>query len=139
MIADACTMDRRLILMLAGLAALPAAARASGKEEKKKAGGESYLPMDVLLGTTMRPDGRRGVLSVECGLDVPDKGLRTRAEQSIPRLRAAYFQIVQSYASGLAMGALPNADYIGQSLQRQTDAILGRPGARVLLGAIVVN
>ena len=132
-------VNRRLLLTLAGLAALPAAARASGGEEKKKAGGETYLPMDTMLGTTIRPDGRRGVLSVDCGLDVPDKALRARAEQSIPRLRAAYFQVVQAYAAGLPVGALPNADYIGQSLQRQTDAILGRPGARVLLGAIVVN
>ena len=29
--------------------------------------------------------------------------------------------------------------YLTQALQRQTDVILGRPGARVLLGAIIVN
>jgi hypothetical protein len=46
---------------------------------------------------------------------------------------------VQSYAAGLASGALPNADYLGQTMQRQTDAILGRPGAKVLLGAIIAN
>jgi hypothetical protein len=126
--------------MLSAVVALPAAARASGGGgEKKKAGGETYLPMQVLLGSTVGPDGRRGVLSVECGLDVPDPALRTRAEESIPRLRAAFFQIVQAYAAGLPADALPNADYIGRSLQQQTDAILGRPGARVLLGAIVVN
>jgi hypothetical protein len=132
-------MDRRLFLVLAGAAALPALAHASGGEEKKKAGGDTYLPIDTLLGTTIRPDGRRGVLSVDCGLDVPDKALRERAEQSIPRLRAAYFQVVQAYAAGLPTGALPNAEYIAQSLQRKTDAVLGRPGARLLLGAIVVN
>jgi hypothetical protein len=133
-------MDRRLLLTLIAFAALPAAAHASGGgDEKKKAGGESYLPMDVLLGTTVRPDGRRGVLSVECGLDVPDKALRARAEASIPRLRAAFFQVVQAYAGGLSMGALPDADYIAASLQRRADAVLGRPGARVLLGPIVVN
>ena len=46
---------------------------------------------------------------------------------------------MQSYAAGLASGALPNADYIAQTLQRQTDTILGRPGAKVLLGAIIAN
>lgn len=131
-------MDRRRFLSLIALAAAPAIAHASGGE-KKKSGGGSYVPVQTLLGTTLRASGRRGVLSVDCGLDVPDAALRTRAEQSEPRLRAAYVQTVQSYAAGLAPGALPNADYIGQTLQRQTDAILGKPGARVLLGAIIVN
>ncbi len=134
-------MDRRRFLSLApiaGLLAWPAAAHAAAAE-KKKSGGGSYVPVQTLLGTTMRGAGRRGVMSVDCGLDVPDEALRTRAEQSVPRLRAAYLQIVQGYASGLAPGALPNADYIVQSLQRQTDAILGRRGARVLLGGIIVN
>ncbi len=134
-------MDRRRFLSLAPIAGLlvwPAAAHAAGAE-KKKSGGGSYVPVQTLLGTTMRGAGRRGVMSVDCGLDVPDEALRLRAEQSVPRLRAAYLQIVQGYASGLAPGALPNADYIVQSLQRQTDAILGRRGARVLLGGIIVN
>ena len=130
-------MDRRLFLSLIALAALPGAALASGGE-KKKSGGGSYVPIQTLLGTTIRGGGR-GVLSVDCGLDVPDTSLRTRAEQSVPRLRAAYAQTIQAYAAGLPSGALPNAEYIVQSLQRQTDAILGRPGARVLLGAIIVN
>ena len=79
------------------------------------------------------------MLSVDCGLDVPDAALRTRAEQSVPRLRAAYVQTIQAYAAGLGPTALPNADYIGTTLQRQTDQILGRPGAKVLLGAIIAN
>ena len=131
-------MDRRLFLTLTALAVLPsAAARAAG--DKKKSGGGSYVPVQTLLGTTMRAGGRRGVLSVDCGLDVPDESLRTRAEQSAPRLRAAYAQTIQAYAAGLPSGALPNAEYIAQRLQQQTDGILGRRGARVLLGAIIVN
>ena len=107
--------------------------------EKKKAGGETYLAMNTLLGTMIRSSGQRGVLSVDCGLDVPEPVLRTLANQSLPRLRAAYLQTIQSYAAGLPQGALPNADYLGLTLQRQTDALLGRAGARVLLGAIIVN
>jgi hypothetical protein len=134
-------MDRRLLLGFIALAALPADARAAsgGEGDNKTASNSTYLALGNLLGTTKRADGRRGVLSVDCGLDVPDPALRKRAEQSVPRLRAAYVQTVQSYAAGLAPGQLPSPDYLGQALQRQTDAVLGKPGARVLLGAIIAN
>ena len=131
---------RHLLTLCALAAALTAAAPlAATGAEKKKTGGETYLPMNTLLGTMIRSSGQRGVLSVDCGLDVPDGSLRTLADQSLPRLRAAYVQTIQAYAAGLPQGALPNADYIAATLQRQTDAILGRPGARVLLGAIIAN
>ncbi len=141
MIDDPDAMDRRVFIGLAA-AALPALAHASGagaEKEGKTATNSTYLALGNLLGTTLRSNGTRGVLSVDIGLDVPDAALRKRAEQSIPRLRAAYVQTVQSYAAGLVPGQLPSVDYIGQALQRQTDAILGRPGARVLLGAVIVN
>ena len=138
MIVDIQRMDRRpLLALVLALAALPVAAGAA--EEKKKSGGGSYLGVPPLMGVTVRATGGRGVLSVDCGLDVQDPALRLRAEQSSPRLRAAYLQVIQSYAAGLAPGALPNAEYISQILQRQTDAVLGKPGARLLLGSIVVN
>jgi hypothetical protein len=79
------------------------------------------------------------VLTVDCGLDVPDERLRAHAYLSLPRLRAAYVQVVQTYAAGLPSGSPPNADIIGRELQRQTDQVLGRRGARLLLGAILVN
>ena len=130
-------MRRRALLALITLAAaLPLAA---WSEEKKKAGGASYIQINTLTGTTDKGGGRRGVLTVECGLDVPDGDLRERANQSLPRLRAAYVQVVRTYAAGLPSGAPPNVDVIGQALQRQTDLVLGRPGARLLLGAVLVN
>jgi len=141
MIRQYCRMLRRLLIaapLVALLAALPGAAVANGGGEKKSGGG-TYLPVDTLLGTTIRANGSRGVLSVDYGLDVPDATLRTYAEQSIPRLRAAYLQTVQSYAASLSASTLPNAEYIAQSLQRQTDSVLGKPGAKLLLGAIIAN
>ena len=132
-------MDRRLLL-IAGLAAtLAPRAPARADEKKKKSGGESYLPINTLTGTTIKADGRRGVLTVECGLDVPDPKLRELANLSIPRLRAAYVQVVLTYAAGLGSGAVPNPDFIARDLQHQTDVILGRPGARLLLGAVMAN
>jgi hypothetical protein len=132
-------MDRRLLIAAVIAAALPAVALAAGGEKKKTSGNNNYVQMDPLLGTTVRGSGRRGVLAVDCGLDVPDPVLRTLAQQSVPRLRAAYVQTIQSYAAGLGPTALPNADYIASTLQRQTDTILGRRGARVLLGGIIAN
>jgi hypothetical protein len=131
-------MTRRgLIVAVSGLALLPALAHAA--EERKKGGGASFIQLQTLTVTLMRADGRRGVMTVEVGLDVPDAGLHARAAQSTPLLVAAYSEVVRIYAAGLPPGAPPNADYLGNALQRQTDATLGRPGARLLLGAILVN
>jgi hypothetical protein len=131
---------RELFALLVLAAALPGPGVASEKPDAKKTkGGISYLPMTTLTGATNKPGGRRGVLTVDCGLDVPDAGLRARADASLPRLRAAYVQIVTVYAAGLPMGAAPNVDFLARSLQGQTDTILGKPGARVLLGAVLVN
>ena len=98
-------MDRRRLLSLAALAAaLPAAAQASGggeKSEKKKGGGLSYLQLPTLTATIMRVDGRRGVLTVETGIDIPDVAMRARAELLAPRFRAGFVQTLQIYASGL--------------------------------------
>src|SRR4051794_34941669 len=132
-------MNRRGLLLALGLAALPAAAFAADGEKKKKAGGISYIPIETLTGATTRPGGRRGVLTVEIGVDIPDGGLRAHAQQVLPRLRAAYVQTVMIYAAGLPPGSAPNADFLALSLQRETDSVLGRPGARLLLGAMLVN
>jgi hypothetical protein len=125
------------LLALLALAALPSLAVAG--EEKKKSGGAGYIPINALTGTTNKSGGRRGVLSVDCGLQVDDQKLREYAQLSLPRLQAAYAQVVQVYAAGLPSGSEPNADFIAQSLQRQTDLILKRPGAKLLIGAVVAN
>jgi len=127
---------RRQILFGLSLLALASSARA---EERKKGGGDSFIQLQTLTATVIRADGRRGVMTLEAGLDVPDAGLRTRADQSTPRLRAAFAQVLQVYATGLPGGAVPNADYLERQLQQQTDQVLGRPGARLLLGTIMVN
>jgi hypothetical protein len=135
-------MKRRQILGLIAMAAAPALLAApqaqAGGEAKKHTGGESYVSFNTLTGTLTR-GSRRGVLTVDCGLDVPDPKLRAFAEQSLPRLRAAFVQVVLTYAAGLPGSAPPNPDLIGQELQRQTNLVLGQPGARVLLGAVVAN
>jgi hypothetical protein len=125
-------------LAVAGTMVLAAPALAAD-DKKKKSGGQDYLPVDPITGTTNKAGGRRGVLSVDCGLQIEDAKLREYADESMPRLRAAYVQVIQVYAAGLPSGSEPNVDFIVQALQRQTDLILKRPGAKLLVGAVVAN
>ena len=131
-------MDRRLALA-AALALLPAAAAASAGGEKKKGGGLSFVPVKAVAATILRRDGSRGEVTVECGVDVADDKLRALAEMSQPRLRAAYAGFVQNYAASLSAAGVPNADYMAQQMQRVTDATLGKKGAKLLLGTILIN
>ncbi len=133
-------MDRRHLLLAAlTLLAAPDLARAESGEKKKKSGGTSYIQMETVTATLVQANGHRGVLTVEVGLDVPDGPQRAKAMQILPRIRAAYVQSVQIYASGLPSATAPNADYIARELQRQTDLAMGGPGAKLLLGTILVN
>jgi hypothetical protein len=129
---------RLLMLALVMLAFAPAAGHAA--DPKKKGGGLNYIQLPPLTATIIRGDGRRGVLTVETGVDIPNNAaLHSRAEISQPRLRAAYLLVLQAYASGLSAGAPPDADYISHTLQRETDKVLGQPGAKLLLGTILAN
>jgi hypothetical protein len=125
--------------ILAAALAAPRGARASEANTKKKGGGLTYLQFQTLTATVVSLSGRRGVMTIEAGLDIPEAALRARAALAEPRLRAAYVQRVQIYASGLGPGAPPDPDYLARMLQQDTDRVLGQPGARFLLGAILVN
>jgi len=132
-------LSRRVLFgNVLALCLAPGAALAEGAQ-KKKGGGLSYIQFDTLTATIIRQNGRRGVMTVDIGIDVPDGGLHSRALLWQPRLRAAFVQWIVAYAAGLGAGAPPNADYIAASLQREVDRDLGKPGATVLLGAILVN
>jgi hypothetical protein len=132
-------MRRRDLLILISLAAVAPLTAHAGDENKKKSGGVGYIELTTLTGTTHKAGGRRGVLTVNCGLQIDDAKLRDYANLSLPRLRAAYVQVVQTYAAGLVPGSEPSVEFLVQALQRQTDLILKRPGARLLIGAVVAN
>ena len=124
-----------LALACALLAGAPAHAGGGGEGKPKT----TFVEIRPLTATLFRPGGRRGALTVELGLDVPDEKLRERAEQSKPILRDAYVRVVQAYALGMAPDSTPSADFLAITLQRETDRVLKRPGAKVLLGAVLVN
>jgi len=97
-----------------------------------------YIRFPVVTATIVRTDGRRGVMTVETGVDVQDGGLRARAAQSQPRLQAAYNAVVQRTAQSLLPGAPPDVDRLSRELQAATDATLGRAGAKLLIGTVMV-
>lgn len=107
--------------------------------DKKKGGGESFIQLPTLTASLFHGISQRGVLTVDVGVDVPDAGLRQKAGLVIPRLRAAFTQRLMTYAASIPSAAPPDPDAIGRLLQATTDETLGRPGAKVLLGTILIN
>ncbi len=122
-------MDRRALL---GLKSQPL------KVGEAAAAQASYLRLPTITANVMRPGGRRGVMTVETGVDTPDAALRTRVAQSAPRLRAAYAAAVQQSASALLPGAPPDVERLVAQLQAATNTVVGRAGARLLIGTVMV-
>ncbi|WBT06781.1 Tat pathway signal protein [Brevundimonas vesicularis] len=129
-------MERRALLGLAVVAtAASTSARASSGGAAPSA--DTYIRLPVITASILQANGRRGVLTIELGVDVPDATLRTRAQQSAPRLRAAYNTAAQRFANGLRPGVVPDIDQLSAALQAATNATLGRAGARLLLGTVM--
>lgn len=130
-------MDRRALLGFAAVAvSVPSAAAASGGG----GGGvpqATFIRLPTVTGSVSGAGGRRAVMSVEIGLDVPDATLRTRATQSAPRLRAAYNTVVQRVASTTLPGMAPDVERLVAQLQTATNTTLGRAGARLLIGTVM--
>lgn len=132
-------MNRRALFALVPVA-LAAASRASASSSEggSAAPTNSYIRFPVVTATVIRPDGRRGVMTVEAGIDVKDEALRLKATQDTPRLRAAYNEVVQAAANGLPPGAPPDIERLHMDLQRATARTLGRGGAVFLIGSVTV-
>ena len=129
-------MDRRALLGLAVAASAAAApARASSDKSAPQA---SYLRLPTITANVRRHGGGRGVMTVETGVDTPDGALRARVAQSQPRLRAAYAAVVQQAATALLPGAPPDVERLVAQLQAATDRTVGRTGARLLIGTVMV-
>lgn len=105
---------------------------------RRAAAARGYLSLPTATATVLRRDGRRGVMTVETGLDIADGALMERAQLSQPRLSAAYNEIVRIAAARLLPDAPPNVEWLVVALQHATDAILGKPGAKLLLGTVMV-
>jgi flagellar basal body-associated protein FliL len=153
-----------LAILLAAAIAAPAPALAGGhgapaeggeKGEKKEGGkkdkddkkgghkltqSESYIGMDPLYTSIM--DGPRplGLLMVGVGLDIPDAELRGKAEHDMPRLRDAYVRALMSFtAVNVRSWRQPEVGALADRLQSVTDRVLGKKGAKILLGQVMIQ
>ena len=127
---------KRRALLVAPLALAATPALASGGGGGGSAGG--YVRYPTITATTIRSDGRRGVMTVETGVDAPDAALKLRAEQSQPRMRAVFNILVQREANTLLPGGVPNVDRLAAQLQSATNIIMGRRGCHLLLGTVMI-
>jgi len=128
-------MHRRALLAAPlVLAAGPALASGGGSGSTN-----SYVRYPTVTATTIRADGRRGVMTVETGVDVPDPVMRLRAEQSQPRIRAVFAILVQREAESLLPNGVPNVDRLARQMQSAVNIILGQRGvATLLLGTVMI-
>jgi hypothetical protein len=132
--------QRRLLpgLLLAAVLAVAARPGVAAAAEKKE--NATFVAIDTLTAMVVGPGGRRQVMTVQSGVDTPNNpALHDYVDKITPRLRDAYAQTLQIYAGGLAPGLPPDADYIARRLQADTDRLVGKPGARLLIGGIMIN
>jgi len=118
---------------------------AFGAEEKKAAvhkvtQSASYLMVDPIYATIVRSDRPIGLLMVGIGIDVPDEALRNEADRAMPVLRDGYVRNLMAFAATAVRPAQqPDVGLIAERLQRVTDRILHRKGARVLLAQVAMR
>ena len=131
-------MNRRALLAAPlALAATPALASSGGGG----GGGSStstVLRYPTITANTFTSDGRRGVMTVETGVDIADPALLLRAQQSQPRVRAVFNILVQREAATLLPGQPPNVDRLSRQFQSAMNIILRQRGARLLIGTVMV-
>jgi hypothetical protein len=127
----------QIVLACAVLLA-PAGAMASAPKKDDKP-PVTYFALQPLTAVAVRRDGRRGVLTLETGIEAKDPKLMERAQLSQPRLRAAFAQVLMTYAATMRRGDPPDVDHIGREMQKAADKVLGKPGSRVLLGSALLN
>lgn len=79
-----------------------------------------------------------GVMSVETGVDALTPAMADLVPKSLPRLRAAYAEAVQTEANSLLPGAPPDIERLVRALRAATEEVLGGRGARVLIGTVII-
>ena len=131
-------------MSLALLLALPARADdddGGGKAPKHKVTqSDSYLMIDPIYSAIMDSDRPVGMLMVGVGIDIPDAKLRGEAVHAMPVLRDAFVRSMMSFSTTFVRPERqPDVAAIADRLQRATDRVLGRKGARLLLAQVAIR
>src|SRR5262249_55020967 len=101
---------------------------------------ESYVAIEPLYASVLDGTRPRGLLLVEMSLDVPDRDMRTRVAQFMPILRDAYVRSLSVYAANaVRTWRQPDVEEIASRMQKITDYVLGRPGAKILMAQTAVR
>jgi hypothetical protein len=129
---------RLLSVACAVLVALAAPADGRAAPAAKGAGPVYQRWPAMAVGVPL-PGARRGVMTVEVGVEAVDPKLAEHLKLLQPRLRAAWFERLQVLGAGMRPGAPPDADHIARELQAETDRVVGRKGVTFLLGTIIVR
>ena len=144
---DPMSLARALVLsfaLLCGIAApavaAPPPAQSDDNRHRNLTSSDSYMPLPPLTATVQAQRRARGLLQIEAGLEVEDAELRRHIDRLMPRLRNAYVSALTMYTGMYYQyGDVPDADRIAAMLQEATDMTLGREGAEVLLGMIIIH
>ncbi len=120
------------VLMLAAVTLAPGLALASAPA-KKVAPPDGYFPFEPITVSVLERMRVKGLLTVEFGLYVKDEVLRHRVEGKRRVLSNAYVRMLVDFGSGVATADTPpDLKALGARLQRVTDSVLGKTGARIL-------
>lgn len=136
-------MRKFLLLPIVVLLALPTPAH--GAEARKPpvhkiTQSSSYLMIDPIYTTIMEGDKPIGLLMIGIGLDVPGGKLRARVTNMMPMLRDAYVRTMLNFtATAVRPWRQPDVTDIADRLQRVTDLMLKREGARILLAQVAMR
>ena len=131
-------MDRRRLLAAAARAApVLAAVPAHASAPKKSGGGPPFVKLPTLTAGIARIDGRRGVMTVEAGIDAGADADKVRAVQ--PRLLDAYNSSLARFAAAMRPGMAPDLDQLSREMQTATDRVWGKKGLKLLLGSVILN
>jgi len=101
---------------------------------KKTTPPDEFVPFDAITVSVLERMRVRGFLTVEFGLYVTDEKLRDEIDSNLRALKDAYVRVMADYGADEAnVSAAPDLAGIAGRLQRVTDTVLGKAGARVLL------
>lgn len=138
-----------IALLLLAVMAAPASAAGGGgasaaqeqapaSRQERLTSAESFLPMPTLSAGVLQRHASLGTIVVDMGLDIPDAGLRRRAQLNAPRIRDALRTALATYSSTYYRDRTPpDPSTLTRLLQNSVDRVLGAEGARVLLVNII--